>query len=173
MRVFQIQNCAFCATDCSDLLFALYRSSFCVNRNHTASLCNHPRVFRFLLQILLFFLRRFCGDFRFLGHFCGDFAAILGSNLALISKNGNLISAYEKSGIPFVYWDFPILLTLGARRDSNPGHSEPQSLPAKRSDPVYILTIHAFSLYRLTEISRIFRVVSVIFPSLTAQAAGR
>ena len=128
MRVFQIQNCAFCATDCSDLLFALYRSSFCVNRNHTASLCNHPRVFRFLLQILLFFLRRFCGDFRFLGHFCGDFAAILGSNLALISKNGNLISAYEKSGIPFVYWDFPILLTLGARWDSNPRHSEPQAI---------------------------------------------
>ena len=89
--------------------------------------CKRPELFDFFTNSL-FFLRRFCGDFRFLCHFCGDFAAILGSKVVLRTKNGNQISAYEKSGIPFVYWDFPILSTLGARSDSNRGHSEPQSL---------------------------------------------
>ena len=88
--------------------------------------CKHSELFDFFTNSL-FFLRRFCGDFRFSCHFCGDFAAILGSKVVLRTKNGNQISAYEKSGIPFVYWDFPILSTLGARWDSNPRHSEPQS----------------------------------------------
>ena len=74
--------------------------------------CKHSELFDFFTNSL-FFLRRFCGDFRFSCHFCGDFAAILGSKVVLRTKNGNQISAYEKSGIPFVYWDFPILSTLG------------------------------------------------------------
>ena len=89
--------------------------------------CKHSEFFDFFTNSL-FFLRRFCGDFRFSCHFCGDFAAILGSKVVLRTKNGNQISAYEKSGIPFVYWDFPILSTLGARWDSNPRHSEPQAI---------------------------------------------
>ena len=36
------------------------------------------------------------------------FAAIFGSNLALISKNGNQLSGHKKSGTPFIYWRFPL-----------------------------------------------------------------
>jgi hypothetical protein len=41
-------------------------------------------------------LRLFCGYFQIFEPFCGYFAAIFGSNLALISKNGYQLFGHKK-----------------------------------------------------------------------------
>ena len=69
--------------------------------------CKNFEKYRFLAYPLKF-LRLFCGYFQIFEPFCGYFAAIFGSNLALISKNGNQLSGHKKSGTPFIYWRFPL-----------------------------------------------------------------
>ena len=69
--------------------------------------CKHSEFFDFFTNSL-FFLRRFCGDFRFSCHFCGDFAAISRLKFGKYFQKWKLYFLIRNIEKPFIYGSFSI-----------------------------------------------------------------